>query len=310
MNKVLLAGYAHDDDGPCIVLDDVVNGVTQRSTVRVRDRALTLSRYKARYCVGRYDLRTFQTSPCPLRAPVSAETTTCLDCLRANGFNPGFYRMPVDKLSPQQREYNEQSHIVYLAHFGDHVLKVGISHRDRALVRLKEQGARLATFVKLFPSAYGARGLEEQVNRELRLPESLRGETKRALLNKQFDIEEAAAELRRARSAIGARLGVETEEKEIIDLMPAYIGRGRLDPALTDVSESAPLRISGRGVGIIGDVLVTEQAGRQFMVSLKKFIAHVVAISDLEEQNAVQPAPVQRTLFGEVVGSIGKMTNG
>ena len=54
-----------------------------------------------------------------------SKVTVCPACQEATGFNPSFYH--TDFVSPQQRAYNAEPHIAYLAYFSPAHVKAGIT---------------------------------------------------------------------------------------------------------------------------------------------------------------------------------------
>lgn len=287
--KYILAGYGFDNITPYLLLDSFFNGKSKRLKFSFQDQLFSLIRFKGRYCIGRYDLKTFDSSPCPEKAALSEKNNTCINCFRAIGFNPAFYNRSSEELSPQQKEYNEQPHNVYLAYFGLKTIKVGIAHYKRTLTRWCEQGARAATVIKKCYNAYEARDMESIVERKLNLPDAINSNTKRKFLNEPFNFHNAVIELRQICNRIEAELNIEIEQTEISDLQKYYLGEHSLGSGIVDVSKEKPLYISGKGIGMIGDMLIVEQVNRQFMASIKLFISHLVQITDEMKEYSVVP---------------------
>ena len=141
----VLAGHGCDEDGPYLLVNDRVRNVQVR--VSVRGRTFSLRRLPVRRCVGRHDLETHAKMPCPLdvELPPESKVTVCPACQEATGFNPSFYH--TDFVSPQQRAYNAEPHIAYLAYFSPAHVKAGITAASRGVRRLLEQGARAGRIV-------------------------------------------------------------------------------------------------------------------------------------------------------------------
>jgi len=287
--KYILAGYGFDNQKPYILLDSTLRGTTKHLKFYFQDQIFSLIRFKGRYCIGRYDLKTFSSSPCPEKAKLTEKNNTCINCFRAIGFNPAFYNVTPEELSPQQREYNEQPHNVYLAYFGAKAIKVGIAHHKRTLTRWCEQGARAATVIKECYNAYAARDIEAMVGRRLNLSDAINSSTKRKLLNEPFDFDKAIFEIDQVWKRIVAELNIQTQKTEINDLHKYYLGSHSLDSDIIDVSKEQPLYLSGKGIGMVGDTLIVEQSKRQFMVSIKKFISHSVQVTNEIKIHKVVP---------------------
>ena len=135
----VLAGHGCDEDGPYLLVNDRVRNVQVR--VSVRGRTFSLRRLPVRRCVGRHDLETHAKMPCPLdvELPPGSKVTVCPACQEATGFNPSFYH--TDFVSPQQRAYNAEPHIAYLAYFSPAHVKAGITAASRGVRPRRGPGA-------------------------------------------------------------------------------------------------------------------------------------------------------------------------
>lgn len=299
LDQALLAGYGCDEKGGYLVLDEL-GSRWQRRRVAVLDTQLTLQQLppaaahaarpglaetsRDRWCSGRFDLSTGQGEPCPEQSELRDDGfEQCLACRRATGFNPAFYFAP--EVSPQQQARNLEPHVVYLAHFGADTFKVGMTHARRGIQRLLEQGARIGLLLARFPDAHQARALEERLARELGVSETVRSARKRHLLGAPF----VPAAVRRELLAVAEQArrlepGVALQP-ELVELDRYYGGSALFASAMTDLSETAPLSISGRCVGMIGDVLVTVQGGQHYMLSIGDMVCRRVRLTGREQPN-------------------------
>jgi hypothetical protein len=214
--------------------------------------------------------------------------------MRANGFNPAFYNVAREQLSPQQRLYNQTPHVLYVAVFGHVLMKAGIASRSRARTRLMEQGARIAAIVASFQDAYAARDIERVLIARPELSETVQNVTKRRLLNTPFDVSRARVVLQEFVERLNIDLSV--SEKSIVDLTGDYLGAHELEPPLLDLTDDEPVQISGRGLGMIGDILVMRQGQQQFMLSLKRAIGHMIDIDPVEKPNQIADTSTQLNL--------------
>lgn len=294
----ILSGYGYDNEaGAFLVVDDRSCIPTLRTCLPIRDRVFTIREQSQRFCVGNYDLKTFRSTPCPDRALPQEKTKECSACAWTNGFNPSFYNVSRDQLSPQQRFYNERPHQVYLAYFGTGVIKVGISNAERMRTRLLEQGARMAVIVCLTSDAYEARSVEASINCIIGLPDAFRSTNKRMLLNSRYDHQSAKQGLLRMKQVISAAIPLPIPaDDSILDFTSVYLGKNDIAPPVTDLTELLPHQISGRCLGMIGDVLIMEQSNRQFILALKQTISHLIAFEEVEHQNTFRP-PIQERMF-------------
>ena len=295
--KYLFSGQGFGKQGPYLILDTIISAKKERLQLYIINKTFTLQRFRDRYCIGQFSLKTFETLPCPSTEKIDQEFDTCPRCRKANGFNPAFYNTSADRISPQQLEYNRRPHAVYLAYFGTRVLKVGIACLDRITQRLLEQGARAATIVKKCPDAYEARKIEKEVREILGVSEWVKTDKKIQLLGQHFSHKDAQKDIDFLKSNIARELMIEVEDEEIFDFTGSYIKDNQLNPDMIDLSKERPQIISGRGVGIVGDILIMEQGGLQFVTTLKNYLAHVVSISSFEKENSFTVKPKQLTLF-------------
>ncbi|HEY3593561.1 MAG TPA: DUF2797 domain-containing protein [Polyangiaceae bacterium] len=287
--RALLSGSRFAASGPHLVLDELGGMTALRHQWPISDKPLTLEITDARRCTGWFDLITYESHPCPEQSAISPGFDTCFECFRRTGFNPSFYNVPMSTLSPQQRTYNERPHVVYLAYFADGWAKVGISSRDRVTARLRGQGARLATVVFACDDAYQARALEERIVRDAAIPETVRGSRKRALVNEPLDAERGAHTLAELRQRVEDVCQVRALPLDVHDCTRDYLGDHKLDLPVTDLTDEKPASISGVAVGMIGDILVVEDSGRQFMLSVKEFFGSVVTLEETVRRNVKRP---------------------
>ena len=287
----VLAGHGCDEDGPYLLVNDRVRNVQVR--VSVRGRTFSLRRLPVRRCVGRHDLETHAKMPCPLdvELPPESKVTVCPACQEATGFNPSFYH--TDFVSPQQRAYNAEPHIAYLAYFSPAHVKAGITAASRGVRRLLEQGARAGRIVGRFDDAYAARELEAALCAQPGILETMRASKKVDLLvNERFDFVEAKAVL----DDVVERLGLEGAEPAQ-DLSPHYFGGPSPDCHDLQVPEGHDGECGGRCIGMVGGALVFQQEGTNYVVSVKEWESHEVELLLDEVVCTYDFAPQQFSLF-------------
>ena len=283
-DQTLLAGYGCDERGPYLVLDPLGGESWPRQRVRVRGALFTLTRCDERHCVGRHDLETGRSVPCPDRVAFGIGThEQCLSCFTTTGFNPAFYNAP--RISEQQRRRNLEPHVVYLVSFGVGSLKVGMAHAPRRLSRLLEQGARLGAVIASLPDADRARELEASIARGFDVSEFVRAARKRQLLATPLSSSAAREELASTVARIAERHPEASHPDPIQELDPYYFGSEGLPSTLTDLSETLPPSISGRCVGMIGDVLIMAQGDRRYMLSIGDSVGFRVRLDAHEREN-------------------------
>jgi hypothetical protein len=245
-----------------------------------------------RYCVGWRDMTEGIRHTCPDRQTVLPKYEQCAACQTRTGFNPAFYH--ASTVSTQQEARNLEPHILYLAHFGTSVVKVGISHAKRGYARLLEQGARRALILDELPSAHIARQYEAQIATLPGVAESIQLRKKMTLLATQYDHVAAAKELNDMKHTIETKLAIEFSGNEILSFDSVYFPHGM--PQLSEAHSMTDQHfISGLGAGMIGSLLLCQQQEELYYIALKKYVGYNIEIT-----NTVTPittAPRQTSLF-------------
>lgn len=289
-----LSGYGFNEVGAFLRIDHHQNGKIDREIYYLEGKSFTLKSEFGRYCTGQFDLKTLTNDVCPNAAELlSPKANVCFDCFDFIGFNPAFYHLEQHQISPQQRAYNQTEHIVYLAYFAPGLIKVGISSSERKEHRWKEQGARVIAHIFTVPNAYEARHIEEMISKQLQLPEVVLGKKKRALLSMELNFEDAKADLNTVIDRIERQLALTVNRERIVEMETHYNPTGsKLSRTIIDVSEHPEGMISGKFIGLYGDILLVENGGQQFMCSLKKFISYRISMTDIEEKMNFEPQQI------------------
>lgn len=272
---LVFSGLGYGAEGPYLQMNDVFG--KKQMFMPVLGRTFSMRLLEQRYCIGAFDLKTYESRACELSAELPSlsdyKDDMCPACRQATGFNPAFYN--ADTISPQQRAYNLTPHFVYMAYFSPQHIKVGISSETRGIERLLEQGARVAGILKRYPNADEARALEAHLCAQEGILETMRLGTKVKLLSEPFNAEEAMeCVLEKARS-----FGIEPE-CGVLDLTPYYFGDVERTPELIQVPDGSPTDVcGGRCVGMIGGTLAFDQGGNVFAVPVKDWESHAVEIT-------------------------------
>ncbi|MFT5779867.1 MAG: hypothetical protein ACI837_002826 [Crocinitomicaceae bacterium] len=293
--SVLLSGF-HFNDGPSLVFDRF-SGPVERFSVPLTNHSFTLTAQDERFCTGSFDLAILEGSPCKDQTSlVNTTNNSCYPCFEETGFNPSFYHMDKSDISAQQRAYNMLPHAVYLAYFTDGLIKVGISSDKRKEVRWVEQGARWVAHILSCENAYEARHNEERISKELKLPEVVLGKKKRSIISSALNEQLAKESLISLIDKIEVELKIPCQHGLIYGFDQIYNPSGiKLKHTILDLTEEKGKKISGKFVGLYGDLLIVENDQKQFMFSLKKMIAHQVEMIDSLESVDFQPQQI--TLF-------------
>lgn len=224
-----------------------------------------------RFCVGWHDLKTGESHPCPDKNTTNGKYEQCAACQSRTGFNPAFYH--ATSVSTQQEARNQEPHILYLAHFGAGVVKVGISHAARGNGRLIEQGARSALILDTFPSAHIARQYEAKIAALSGIAETIQLRKKITELSHPYNTENAAAELRKTRAKIEVKLKVSFAQNHVQTFDNVYFPAGM--PNFADAYDMTnDAAITGKVSGMTGSLLFCEYPERPLFLPLKKFAGY------------------------------------
>ena len=258
-DTVILAGYGFSTDGPYLTVNDLADSTVQY--VPVLGRTFSLRRLPKRHCIGRFDLHTYEKSTCPLNAELlpDSKEDMCPACIEATGFNPSFYFSSY--VSPQQREYNQTPHYVYLAYFAPGYVKAGISSETRG-IELKTKLLAEASFD---------------------FDEACR--TLAVASDRLEDVDTVA------------QAGFAPEDA--LDLSPYYFG-GPSPSAHTmqlPTEEEFSNVCGGVCAGMVGSNLVFWQDGMHFIAPIKQWESHEIAFLDDEIVCKYASEPQQISLF-------------
>jgi hypothetical protein len=245
-----------------------------------------------RHCTGWRDITDGSRFACPDNQLVDAKYEQCPKCQQRTGFNPAFYH--ATSISPQQEARNNEPHLLYLAHFGSGLIKVGISHAKRERARLLEQGARSAVILDQFPSAHIARQYEAKIAALAGFAETVQLRKKLDLIAQLYNPQTAATELSTAITAIESELGIAFNKSEFISLDAIYFPNQI--PELSHTFNTAKQNlISGICIGQLGSILFCSQDDKIFYLPLKKYIGYLVKFTDT--LTAIETPARQTSLF-------------
>ncbi|MGY0025184.1 DUF2797 domain-containing protein [Streptomyces sp. YJ-C3] len=206
-------------------------------------------------------------TPCPGReaAPVRGTRAQCGECAGIDRARS----VAADTLADDPRPYH-----VYLAWFGDGLVKVGITGVGRGSARLLEQGAVAFTWLGRGP-LMAARRAEELLRVALGVPDRIPYERKRAVRAGLAGVEGRGAELVRAH-AVAAGIGdgwpesLERLPCRVVDHGEAFglAAIDRVDAVVSGLVEGAV--VAGTVVAAAGpDLHLVEPAGRRLVVDTR-----------------------------------------
>lgn len=229
-----------------------------------------------RHCTGWYDMRSSTSHTCPDAALLDSKYEQCAACQQRTGFNPAFYH--ASSVSKQQEERNLEPHILYLAHFANGLVKVGISHAARGRARLLEQGARSALILDTFPTAHIARQYEARIAALSDIAETLLLKKKIGALTNDYAADVAAKELSAVQRRVEASLAASFPDAQFHHFDDIFFPSAI--PNFNDTFETTHLdTISGVAIGMLGGVLFCLQQDTPMFLPLKKYTGYPVAFS-------------------------------
>lgn len=269
---MIFSGYSYDIIGPHFILYNIDSGKYKKQYLN--KESFTIKKIEERYCVGVYNLSKLSYSPCPkhCKLDITSKINNCKECYRKIGFNPAFYN--AKKISPQQIEYNNTSHVVYLAYFSPKHIKIGIASKKRVSLRLLEQGARAAFILKTFPNAYLARNLEEKLCKEnYELLEKLLSVQKLKILSDITYNSNLANELL---VNIIKKINI-IPESVFLDFNSKYFYQNYYNLNNLKIIKNSEF-LSGETIGMIGDIVILKQKELLIALSIKNFISYKINI--------------------------------
>nr|WP_306324106.1 MULTISPECIES: DUF2797 domain-containing protein [unclassified Streptomyces] len=217
-----------------------------------------------RRCLGVW--RAGRWTACPGRdsVPVRGTRAQCAECAAIDRARS----VAADTIADDPRPYH-----VYLAWFGDGLVKVGITGVRRGSDRLLEQGAVAFTWLGRGP-LMAARRAEELLRVALGVPDRIPYERKRAVRGSLAGAGERGAELERAHAVVAGLVGwpesLERLPCEAVDHGEAF-GLGaidRVDAVVSGLREGDV--VAGRVVAAAGpDLHLVEEAGRRLVVDTR-----------------------------------------
>lgn len=291
--KWVLSWYIISEEWEYLLLDNVLSNEIKRLRFSVKNKIFTLMKEDRKFCIGRYNLENLVASPCPHRKEMFWNNeTVCKACADFNSFNPAFYN--TSTISDKQKEYNSQPHVVYLANFAEWISKVWISHFKRTLVRLLEQWARSAYIIKCQPNANEARYRESAISEWLKIKDNLQRSVKKKLIQTKYNSDKGKEELLTIINRVRKMFPNDNINEEFHYFDKFYLEWW--DPSILKkyIHEVEGNFISWKFIWLIWDVLILEQKGQQFMLSLKDFIWKLVEVSNEQKD---YDTTIQGSLF-------------
>ncbi len=243
-------------------------------------KTITISVDKSiKYCVGWYDIESHTNHLCESHAVVDAKYESCFACRKKTDFNPAFYN--TSNISAKQARYNDAPHSVYIAYFGNGLVKAGIMSDSRGLERLYEQGALLYSIVASCPNATAAHNLESSLIQK-GLKNSITKKQKTDTLSNIFDVD---AEQQTFQTILNDK---GYADNEIVSNIDTFFFGGYPKAPVQEFGDHAA---SGRVRGIVGRYLILENNGQLYGYWLTNLCGYRASFS--EKIDLIQREPRQ-----------------
>jgi hypothetical protein len=272
--RVLTLGYGWGAERPFLRVRDLFGD--ERPAMPL-EGAVRWRLEPTRCCVGYFDGE--RGRPCPTRS-IAQRGAHCEACLGRDAFRPCMTcdgtRCP--RLSPAMKRYCRGDHHLYLACFGDEVVKVGTASHPRRDERVIEQGPLAAVRVARAPGptikqmerCLSAGAFTETMRRG-RKTELLSGHMTEAMATQR--VLDAAATLR---AALPAWAHSSLHEPELV-VQPAFARASRVI-GVQPMQLADDVLIEGEVVGAVGHVLFVRDADGTFALDLGELKGRVLEL--------------------------------
>ena len=286
MSGILISAKPITNDSKPYLLFQSHNGSTDKlELTKDQQIHIAIEDPDNRFCIGWYDIADHTNHPCPNNSNVDQKYESCFVCRSKTNFNPAFYNTA--NVSSEQLAYNQSSHTVYIAYFGNNIAKAGIMSDSRGLTRLYEQGALLYSIIGSFPNADEARKKEKQLI-GFGLKESVRKNQKEVALTSPIDEEIE----KQSFSNILEILNLNTNPKIESSLKTYFFGSYQTIP-VKKLPEGES--ISGTIKAVVGRYLILENNNRLYGFWLTDLYGYKLSISS--QIIPIKPEPEQVGLF-------------
>lgn len=265
-------GFSHSGE-PTLSLEQ--DGIVQQFNPIGYNFSITIDTNQ-RHCTGWHDLHDSTSHPCPDNTLTDSKYDQCAACQQRTGFNPAFYN--AGSVSPQQEALNQEPHILYLAHFGTGITKVGISRAKRNQARLLEQGARSALILDTLPTALIARQYEAKIAALPGIAETLQTRKKISAMQLQYNQATAHEELSETKARIESALKTTFKNSAALSFQNSYFPMGNHD-ITSSIDTSEHTAISGTVIGMLGPFLFSNYQDSILFLPLKKYTGYSITIT-------------------------------
>lgn len=284
MQGILISAKAPTPDSKPYLSLDINGNIEEYNLDQNQVINIEITEPNKKYCCGWYDISTHTNHVCPNQSEVDEKYESCFVCRGKTNFNPAFYNST--QISEQQKAYNLTPHSVYIAYFGDNLVKAGIMADSRGLTRLYEQGALLYTVVGTYKDAYEARKHEERLIGQ-DLSESIRKRQKELILEKAFNLDQEMNKF----TELLKKLNI--GNSNITSNIKVFSYGGDSIPVIKQLEPTQP--ISGYIKAMVGRYLIIENNTKYYGFWLEKLYGKKISIN--KELKSIKPEPEQTSLL-------------
>ncbi len=246
-----------------------------------------------RRCVGTRE-RDGRLVRCPEHSTTRRGLSRCGPCQALDEMRPCILCDGTECRANDERRIkcDATTYAVYLAVFGNSLMKVGVSSINRVMTRWVEQGADMAAILGEITGGKRARQIEDRISRSGPFTKAVRGQTKGRFLSTKIDVEEVTRLVYSSLTEEFARhylkdygVNIPLWPPTLVDLAPHY-DLHQLDSSAhylstRSLSSAQRLRVTGHVVGMKGPLLVLSQ-GTNFMLVDTRGLAGYTIIEDHE----------------------------
>lgn len=231
-----------------------------------------------RRCTGYYQDTGWQ--PCPNDSVLRRNQIRCRGCSRLDEYSPCIRCRGDTCLANEERQKQcmETPYGVYLALFGNDIIKVGVSSMSRILLRWIEQGADYGAIIAEVEGGQEARKTERIVAKRTDISDAVHRTRKQSSMSMRLNA--AAAEeiiLEVIEEMDFAKLH---QRPEIIDLSCYYGFKTLPSEPLTWLESNASMEnsmLDGRICGVKGSNILVERKSALFIADLRRLLGYDLA---------------------------------
>ncbi len=238
-----------------------------------------------RRCVGYRDSQG-RDRRCPERALVKSGQKRCGPCSAMDFYDECVYcDGSICRASPERRERcRNANYSVYATVFGDAILKVGVSVRERLMIRWLEQGADVGAVLAEIRDGKRARTLERLLSQNANVTKSVRFGRKLDALTRPISLAEAEKMVQSfcdsaVFSEAFSKSGLEPQKLKL-RLLDSYYGLPQVD-TVPNVWPGGSRGLHGQQIlgeilGMKGPLLLVETGKVMTSINLKRLVGYTI----------------------------------